>query len=99
MNKIKFSEDYKKLPLNWKGTQARLITVRCISLDYFKTVFPQFIKYDTEYRGKEGNYDLYFDDDKTYSYYSNSSVRILQDKVIRIIELKEKGEALVTKAE
>lgn len=62
MNQIKFSSDYEKLPLNWNGTQARLISVSLFGVKYFKLTFPQFIEYDTKYRGKTGNYDLSFDE-------------------------------------
>ena len=62
MNKIKFSSDYEKLPRNWEGTHARLVSVSLFGVNHFKLSFPQFIEYDTKFRGKTGNYDLSFDD-------------------------------------
>jgi len=62
MNKIKFSEDYEKLPMNWEGTQARLVAVKTIGINYFRFAIPQFLIYDTTYRYKPGRYELDFDD-------------------------------------
>lgn len=61
MKTIKFSEDYEKLPKNWEGTQAVLFGVSLWSIDTLKTRIPQFIEFDTKYRGKEGYYNLDFD--------------------------------------
>jgi len=62
MMKIKFSEDYEKLPLDWEGTQAVLIGVSPVKLSLMKMAIPKFLDYDTKFRGKSGRYDLNFDD-------------------------------------
>ena len=61
MNKLKFSRDYEKLPLNWKGTHAVLFGVQYIEdMDKFKNRFPQLISLDTKFRGEKGSYELNF---------------------------------------
>ena len=62
MNKIKFSEDYDKLPIVWDGTQALLIAVYPCKIDDIKKGCPAFIEYDTKIRGKDKHYPLNFDD-------------------------------------
>lgn len=59
MNKIKFSHDYEKLPVIWKGTQAILWSViRIEDVHGLKERFPQFIERDTKIRGKDEHYPL-----------------------------------------
>jgi len=61
MLNLKFSSDYKKLPVNWTGTQATLIGVAyCSDVQLLKLRLPQLFKYDTAFRGKDGYYDLDF---------------------------------------
>lgn len=60
MKTIKFSEEYRKLPIVWNGTGAILIAVTPFDVDYLKKAIPQFIEYDTKFRAKEGNYPLNF---------------------------------------
>lgn len=61
MKSIKFSEDYTKLPLIWKGTQAKLIAVYGEDVEYIKNGLPAFHKYDTTTRdGRQ--YPLNFKD-------------------------------------
>ena len=69
MKKLKFSEDYYKLPKDWNGTQARLIAVYPENIDTLKKAIPQFISYDTQIREnkpyltlKPRFYDLNFKD-------------------------------------
>jgi hypothetical protein len=63
MNKIKFSHDYHKLPVDWDGTQAILIGVQYIAdIDQFKRRLPQLIRADTMFRGEEGFYPLDFEE-------------------------------------
>lgn len=62
MKTIKFSEDYKKLPVVWEGTWAVLVAVYPEKVQTIKKKYPSFWLYDTEYRGKEGSYDLNFED-------------------------------------
>jgi len=62
MKSIKFSEEYMKLPIIWKGTHAVLIAVTPFDIDFLKKGLPQFIEYDTKFRAKEGNYSLDFKD-------------------------------------
>lgn len=61
MNKLKFSHDYNKLPVQWDGTQAILIGVQRIGdMNKFKLRLPQLIKADTTFRGEDGSYPLTF---------------------------------------
>lgn len=60
MKEIKFSSDYKKLPENPWGTVAKLINVIDIDINWVKQVMPEFILYDTAFRGKENFYPLRF---------------------------------------
>ncbi len=63
MNKIKFSHDYEKLPLNWTGTRAVLFGVQYINdMDNFKNRFPQLIAQDTKFRDEMGSYKLNFEE-------------------------------------
>ena len=55
VNKIKFSHDYQKLPLNCNGSSARLIGVVRVKLYELSN---SFLVYDTEFRGETGFYDL-----------------------------------------
>ena len=50
MKSIKFSEDYVKLPITWKGTEAKLIAVYPEKVEYIKNALPAFHKYDTTTR-------------------------------------------------
>jgi len=58
MNTLKFSEDYEKLPINWIGTKAVLIAVVKCDIGKVHRSLPNFIEYDTKFRGKDGNYPL-----------------------------------------
>lgn len=58
MNKIRFSEDYEKLPEVWKGTQAKLIGIFESNTTYLKNTMPSFVIYDTKYRNKNECYGL-----------------------------------------
>lgn len=58
---LKFSHDYEKLPLNWKGTNAILLSVLYVpDLDYFTRKFPGLVRMDTKFRNEEGIYILDF---------------------------------------
>lgn len=60
MNTIKFSADYEKLPENWEGTKAMLISVVPTPVRIIKEEMTAFWKYDTKYRGREEFYHLNF---------------------------------------
>jgi hypothetical protein len=45
MNKIKFSDDYYKLPVDSNGTKAKLVHIERINLE---DQVPWFIRYDTD---------------------------------------------------
>ena len=62
MRKIKFSEDYEKLPLGWEGSQATLIAVYPEQVETIKNRYSAFCAYDTKVRGKEEYYPLNFKD-------------------------------------
>ena len=62
MKNIKFSEDYEKLPLNWIGTQAILISVTPHKISKLKMAVPSFIYYDTKFRNKNDFYIFDFED-------------------------------------
>lgn len=60
MKVLKFSSDYKKLPLVWRGTQAELLSVVLCDVEDANKYCPAFVRFDTAYRGKKGNYKLDF---------------------------------------
>lgn len=61
MNKLKFSHDYEKLPLNWDGTQAVLWMVWHVAdMKDFTNRFTSLIKQDIKFRGEDGEYELNF---------------------------------------
>jgi len=61
MNKIKFSDDYEKLPKIWQNTKATLLSIVApIDIEELKNTLPAFITYDTKYRLTDGVYDLNF---------------------------------------
>jgi len=62
MKKIKFSEDYEKLPNDWNGTQATLIAVYPEKVETIKNKYTAFWKYDTKVRGQDKYYPLNFED-------------------------------------
>ena len=62
MNTLKFSHDYEKLPLIWKGTQATLISMTQVDINELKKSHPAFIKYDTKIRGEDKYFPLDFDE-------------------------------------
>ena len=62
MKKIKFSEDYEKLLIDWDGTQALLLGVFPDSIERLKKDFLEFIKKDTKIRGEDRDYPLNFKD-------------------------------------
>ena len=61
MNKIKFSEDYEKLPVDWVGTYATLIGVYPEKVKNLKARYSLFLEYDTKVRGEERHYPLNFE--------------------------------------
>jgi len=62
MKSIKFSHDYEKLPENWQGTDAILTGLVPAKISQLKQIAPEFLEYDTKFRGEEGNYPLGFED-------------------------------------
>lgn len=62
LKKIKFSEDYEKLPNVWAGTQATLIAVYPESVERIKNRYTSFWHYDTKVRGQDKHYPLTFTD-------------------------------------
>jgi hypothetical protein len=62
LKKIKFSEDYEKLPFVWIGTQATLISVYPESVENIKKRYTAFYKYDTKVRHQDKYYPLNFVD-------------------------------------
>lgn len=62
MKKIKFSEDYEKLPIVWAGTQATLIAVYPESVERIKNRYTAFWKFDTKVRNQDKYYPLNFKD-------------------------------------
>lgn len=63
MLKIKFSHEYEKLPIVWKGTQATLIAVYPEKVETIKNRFTAFFKKDIKFRGESGEYtDFDFED-------------------------------------
>lgn len=60
--KIKFSEDYEKLPVFWNGTHATLLTVFPVKMETIKNRYTAFWKFDTKIRGEERYYPLNFKD-------------------------------------
>jgi len=62
MNKIKFSEDYEKLPVDWAGTEATLIGVYPEKVKKLKARYSLFLEYDTKVRGEDRHYPLNFND-------------------------------------
>jgi len=60
--KIKFSNDYEKLPLNWDGTAATLIAVYPEKMENIKNKYSAFWKKDTKVRNQEKYYSLNFKD-------------------------------------
>jgi len=61
MKCIKFSHDYEKLPVNWEGTEAVLLSVSpTLDMAQFQRRFPQLIERDTKFRGEEGRYSFSF---------------------------------------
>lgn len=77
MNKLKFSRDYEKLPLNWKGTHAVLFGVQYIEdMDKFKNRFPQLISLDTKFRGEKGSYELNFKESILLVFFHLNSSRL-----------------------
>lgn len=60
-NKIKFSDDYEKLPLNWKDTTATLLSVVMVeNMGDMRKKIPAFFDYDCKFRNKHGWYQFYF---------------------------------------
>jgi len=54
-------KDYDKLPLSWERTQATLLSVTyCEDMERLKRSHPQFIRYDTIFRNKKGEYPINF---------------------------------------
>lgn len=77
MNKLKFSHDYQKLPMQWDGTQAILIGVQYIvDMDRFKMRVPQLIRADTMFRGEEGFYPLNFKEGILLTFFHLNSSRL-----------------------
>jgi len=62
MKKIKFSEDYEKLPVDWVGTEATLIAVYPEKVKNLKARYSFFLEYDTKVRGEDRHYPLNFND-------------------------------------
>lgn len=62
MKRIKFSEDYEKLPIDWVGTYATLIAVYPEKVENLKARYSFFLEYDTKVRGEERRYPLNFKD-------------------------------------
>lgn len=62
MKTIEFYTDYDKLPTVWEGTQAILIAVIPMKIDFIKNVLTAFYRYDTTYRGGIGSHPLNFED-------------------------------------
>lgn len=58
MNKIKFSNSYEKLPINWPETQAVLIGISVVDIPWLKKTFPQLIDVDTKLRNSTEHYPL-----------------------------------------
>lgn len=59
MNTLKFSHDYRKLPLYWDGTYAMLLGIFYVEdFSTFARGHQAFIRYDTTFRGEDGKYDL-----------------------------------------
>ena len=61
MKKLKFNADYAKLSEGWQGTEAVLIEASFLPKGWIKGC-PEFVEYDTRFRGEEGNYALPDDD-------------------------------------
>lgn len=60
-NKIKFSDDYEKLPMFWKDNKATLLSiVKVNDMDVMREVMPNFFYYDSKYRNKDGSYKFDF---------------------------------------
>ena len=61
MKEIKFSHNYKKLPENWEGTCAVLLSVSYIpDLERWFLKLPQMRELDAKFRGEEGYYQFDF---------------------------------------
>lgn len=77
MNKLKFSHDYHKLPVQWDGTQAILIGVQYIvDMNRFKNRLPQLVRADTMFRGEEGFYPLNFKEGILLTFFHLNSSRL-----------------------
>ena len=61
MNKIKFSNDYEKLPINWPDTKAVLIGISVVDISWLKTALPQLIDADSKLRNSTEHYPLDFE--------------------------------------
>lgn len=59
---LQFSHDYKKLPENWPYTCARLFGVFPSKISELKRDLPNFLEYDTAFRGEDGHYPFDFED-------------------------------------
>jgi hypothetical protein len=77
MNKLKFSHDYMKLPIQWDRTQAILVGVQYIAdMKRFKMRLPQLIKEDTMFRGEEGSYPLTFKEGILLTFFHLNSCKL-----------------------
>lgn len=62
LHKMKFSHDYDKLPENWIGSEAILLSVQDVgSMESFKVRNPKFIEADTKIRDSDDHYPLNFE--------------------------------------
>lgn len=60
--KIKFSEDYEKLPIIWNGTTATLMAVYPEKVKTIKDKYAAFLRFDTKVSNQEKYYHLDFED-------------------------------------
>lgn len=77
IRRIKFSEDYEKLPPNWPESRCRLIAVHPISIAEFKEKFGSFLYNDTKIREEDRHYPLNFQEGLLLVFLHENSGRLI----------------------
>ena len=74
MNKIKFSNDYEKLPINWPDTKAVLIGISIVDIPWLKNTMPKLIDIDSKIRNSEEHYPLDFERAIVLTFFQKSNI-------------------------
>ena len=76
MNKIKFSNDYEKLPINWPETQAVLIGLSVVNIPWLKKALPKLVEIDTKIRKSTEHYPLDMEQAIVLTFFHMNSSRL-----------------------